>query len=691
MTKKYILNGLDCAHCAQKIVDKINLLDEVENASLNFATKTLKITAENSKAFEKAKKIVTEIEPDVKVKDFSSSQDEEKFSLIDLIIDIVGIALFALTMIFKLNSTVSLILAVLAYLLISRKIIINLFKKIKKFDFFDENFLMVVASVGAMIIGERLEGIAVMLFFQLGEFAQQKAVNSSRKSIKSLMEIKPETARVVKDGFEAEYPPEEIAVGTTIKVLPGEKIALEGVVLSGESAVDKSAVTGESLPENIGVGDEVISGSINLNSVITLKVTKPFSESTVAKILDLVENASEKKAKQENFITKFAKVYTPIVVGLALLLGVIGSIISGDVADFTYRALSFLVVSCPCALVLSIPLCYFCGIGAGAKHGVLIKGGNYLESLTEIESVVFDKTGTLTSGKFNVGEVIEENGFEKSEILEFAAAAESGSNHPIAKSISMSSNFENAKLGEISEFAANGVKAIYKGKTVLVGSKRLLENQGVEYKIHEKNCVYVAIDGVFAGVILIEDDIKENSFKTISTLKKLGIKRIAMLTGDNKISAKSVAKKLNIDEFKAECLPDEKAEYIENLSKTQKTMFVGDGINDSPVIALSDVGVAMGAAGSDSAIEAADAVLMNDDTFSLVYLFSLAKKVKKLVIENIVFCLFVKVLIMVLSAIGIKGIMWAAVFADVGVAILAVLNSMRLINFSLHKDKSMLK
>ena len=691
MTKKYILNGLDCAHCAQKIVDKINLLDEVENAGLNFATKTLKITAENSKAFEKAKKIVTEIEPDVKVKDFSSSQDEEKFSLIDLIIDIVGIALFALTMIFELNSTVSLILAVLAYLLISRKIIINLFKKIKKFDFFDENFLMVVASVGAMIIGERLEGIAVMLFFQLGEFAQQKAVNSSRKSIKSLMEIKPETARVVKDGFEAEYPPEEIAVGTTIKVLPGEKIALEGVVLSGESAVDKSAVTGESLPENIGVGDEVISGSINLNSVITLKVTKPFSESTVAKILDLVENASEKKAKQENFITKFAKVYTPIVVGLALLLGVIGSIISGDVADYTYRALAFLVVSCPCALVLSIPLCYFCGIGAGAKHGVLIKGGNYLESLTEIESVVFDKTGTLTSGKFNVGEVIEENGFEKSEVLEFAAAAESGSNHPIAKSISMSSNFENAKLGEISEFAANGVKAIYKGKTVLVGSKRLLENQGVEYKIHEKNCVYVAIDGVFAGVILIEDDIKENSFKTISTLKKFGIKRIAMLTGDNKISAKSVAKKLNIDEFKAECLPDEKAEYIENLSKTQKTMFVGDGINDSPVIALSDVGVAMGAAGSDSAIEAADAVLMNDDTFSLVYLFSLAKKVKKLVIENIVFCLFVKVLIMVLSAIGIKGIMWAAVFADVGVAILAVLNSMRLINFSLHKDKSMLK
>ena len=691
MTKKYILNGLDCAHCAQKIVDKINLLDEVENAGLNFATKTLKITAENSKAFEKAKKIVTEIEPDVKVKDFSSSQDEEKFSLIDLIIDIVGIALFALTMIFELNSTVSLILAVLAYLLISRKIIINLFKKIKKFDFFDENFLMVVASVGAMIIGERLEGIAVMLFFQLGEFAQQKAVNSSRKSIKSLMEIKPETARVVKDGFEAEYPPEEIAVGTTIKVLPGEKIALEGVVLSGESAVDKSAVTGESLPENIGVGDEVISGSINLNSVITLKVTKPFAESTVAKILDLVENASEKKAKQENFITKFAKVYTPIVVGLALLLGVIGSIISGDVADYTYRALAFLVVSCPCALVLSIPLCYFCGIGAGAKHGVLIKGGNYLESLTEIESVVFDKTGTLTSGKFNVGEVIEENGFEKSEVLEFAAAAESGSNHPIAKSISMSSNFENAKLGEISEFAANGVKAVYKGKTVLVGSKRLLENQGVEYKIHEKNCVYVAIDGVFAGVILIEDDIKENSFKTISTLKKLGIKRIAMLTGDNKISAKSVAKKLNIDEFKAECLPDEKAEYIENLSKTQKTMFVGDGINDSPVIALSDVGVAMGAAGSDSAIEAADAVLMKDDTFSLVYLFSLAKKVKKLVIENIVFCLFVKVLIMVLSAIGIKGIMWAAVFADVGVAILAVLNSMRLINFSLHKDKSMLK
>ena len=691
MTKIYILNGLDCAHCAQKINDKINALEDVKQAQLNFATKTLKISANSEKTFEMAKKIVTQIEPDVKVKDFSSNEEEEKISLVDLFVDIIGILLFAVTYIINLGDTVSLVFAIAAYLLIGHKIIINLIKKIKRFDFFDENFLMVVASVGAMIIGERLEGIAVMLFFQLGEFAQQKAVDSSRKSIKSLMAIKPDTARVVKDGFEASYPPEEIKVGTIIKVLPGEKIALEGTVVSGSSAVDKSAITGESLPEEIKVGDEVISGSINLNSVITIKVTKPFAESTVAKILDLVENANEKKAKQENFITKFAKVYTPIVVGIALLLGVIGSLLSDDVADFSYRALAFLVVSCPCALVLSIPLCYFCGIGAGARHGVLIKGGNYLEALTETQAVVFDKTGTLTSGKFIVGSCLCENGFEKSQVLEYAAAAESGSSHPIAKSISQSADFEKEKLGDITEIAANGVMAVYKGKTVLVGSKRLLENKGIKFALCEKNCVYIAIDGVFAGIILIEDDIKENSFKTITSLKKLGLEKIAMLTGDNKIAAKSVAKKLEIDDFKAECLPQQKAEYIENLSKSNKTVFVGDGINDSPVIALSDVGVAMGAAGSDSAIEAADIVLMNDDLFSLLYLFKLAKKVKRIVKQNIVFCLGVKVLIMILSAIGVKGIMWAAVFADVGVAILAVLNSMRLINFSLHKDKSVLK
>ncbi len=691
MTKKYILNGLDCAHCAQKIADKINLLDDVQQAELNFATKTLKISAENEKTFEKAKRIVKEVEPDVKVKDFSDNDEEKPFSVVDLVVDIIGILLFATTYIFAFNKVVSSIIAVVAYLLISHKIILNLLKKIKNFDFFDENFLMVVASAGAMIIGERFEGIAVMLFFGFGEFAQQKAVDSSRKSIKSLMEIKPDTARVVKDGFEAQYPPEDISVGTVIKVLPGEKIPLEGTVLTGESAVDKSAVTGESLPENVRVGDEVISGSINLDSVITLKVAKPFAESTVAKILDLVENANEKKAKQENFITKFARVYTPIVVVIALLLGVIGSAVSGDTADFTYRALSFLVVSCPCALVLSIPLCYFCGIGAGAKHGVLIKGGNYLETLTETESVVFDKTGTLTTGKFNVGEVLPENGFKSEQVLEFAAAAESGSTHPIAKSVSESAEFDNEKLGKITEIAASGVKAVYKGKNVLVGSKRLLENGGIEFEASEKNCVYVAIDGIFAGIILIEDDIKENSFKTISALQKMGLKKIAMLTGDNRISAKSVANKLHIDEYKAECLPQQKAEYIEKLSKENKVMFVGDGINDSPVIALSDVGVAMGAVGSDSAIEASDVVLMNDDPSSLIYLFKLARKVRKIVTENIVFCLGIKVLIMILSAIGIKGIMWAAVFADVGVAILAVLNSMRLINFSLQKEKSMLK
>lgn len=692
MNKKFILNGLDCAHCAQKIADGINKLDGINSAQLNFATKTLKISAENKKAIDEAKKLVLQIEPDVKISEFSQAEEtDERISIGNIIAVLTGIAVFALTFVFDFGKTADTVLAIIAYLLIAHKIVFNLLKKIKKFDFFDENFLMTVASAGAMLIGERLEGIAVMLFFQIGELAQQKAVDNSRKSIKSLMEIKPDTARVISGETERLCSPEEVEIGDIVKILPGERIPLEGTVVSGESTVDKSAVTGESLPESICPGDSVISGTINKESVITVKVTEKYGDSTVAKILDLVENAGEKKAKKENFITKFAKIYTPIVVGLAVLLAVLGSLISGDVADFTYRALSFLVVSCPCALVLSIPLCYFCSIGAGAKNGVLIKGGNYLEALNGIDTVVFDKTGTLTTGKFKIGECITENGFEKPDVLEYAAAAESGSTHPIAKSISSFAEFDKSALESVSEISARGVVAKYKGKTVLVGNERLLTGEKIDFEKNGKNCVYVAIDGVFAGIIVIEDELKENSVLSVKSLLKSGISRVVMLTGDKLSSAKSTAEKLGISEFKAECLPQDKTDYIEQLCKDNEVLFVGDGINDAPVITLSDVGVAMGGVGSDSAVEAADVVLMRDDPKSVVFLLALAKKTKKIVTENIVFCIAVKVLIMLLSAIGIKGIMWAAVFADVGVACLAVLNSLRLINFSLQNGKSMLK
>lgn len=692
MNKKYILNGLDCAHCAQKIEQGIKKLDGVKSARVIFATKTLKISAENQKAIDEAKKLVLKIEPDVKISEFSDKEDaDERIKPKNIIIIAIGILLFALTYIFDFSSSVDIILSVVSYILVGHKILFNLFKKIKKFDFFDENFLMTVAGAGAVIIGERLEGLAVMLFFQIGEFAQQKAVENSRKSIKALMKIKPDTARVISGEKEILCPPEQVKIGDIIRILPGERIPLEGEVIEGQSSVDKSAVTGESLPEGIGVGDFVISGTINKTSVITVKVTQSYNNSTVAKILDLVENATEKKAKPENFITKFAKIYTPIVVGMALMLAVVGSLVTGDVADFTYRALSFLVVSCPCALVLSVPLCYFCSIGAGAKNGVLIKGGNYLEALNGINTVVFDKTGTLTTGEFKINRCVSENGFDEKTVLEYAAAAESGSTHPIAKSVISCAEFEKTALKSVEEISANGVVAEYKGKTVLVGNRRLLSGRNIAFEKSDENCVYVAIDGVFAGRIVIEDELKENSLSSVKSLFKNGISKVVMLTGDKLSSAKSTAEKLGISEFKAECLPQDKTDYIEKLCKDQEVLFVGDGINDAPVIALSDVGVAMGGVGSDSAVEAADVVLMRDDPKSVVFLLALAKKTKKIVTENIVFCIAVKILIMVLSAIGIKGIMWAAVFADVGVACLAVLNSLRLINFSLQNGKSMLK
>ncbi len=679
MKKKYILQGLDCAHCAQKIVEKIKKEDGVANADLNFTTKTLVIEADEKKVFEKAKQIVVEIEPDVKVKEFGEvSEDDEQFSVCSITLILVGVGLFIVSNFVQI-SLIKIILTVLSYALISHKILINLLKKLKRFDFFDENFLMVVASIGAIIIGETLEGMAVVLLFQIGEFLQSKAVGKSRKSITELMNIKPETARLVKDGFEAQYEPEKIKVGSVIKVLPGEKIPLDGVVLTGEGSVDKSALTGESVPYEFTVGDELLSGSINKTSVITLRVTKEYSVSTVAKILELVENASSKKAKTEKFITKFARVYTPIVVSIAVLLATTGALITGDVSDWVYRALSFLVVSCPCSLVLSIPLVYFCAIGAGAKIGVLIKGSNVLEALEKIKTVIFDKTGTLTTGEFKIDEVFANKNFDKNLLQEYAAAAESISTHPIAKAVSKNFSFDASKITSGEEIAASGVKVTYDLHTVLVGSKRLMAKEDIKFLPNDKNGVYVAIDGEYAGFISLADSVKKEVKHTIKKLKKRGIEKTIMLTGDSEISAEYVAKQVEIDEYYHSLLPKDKADFALQEMQHSSVAFVGDGINDAPVLALSDVGFSCGQIGSQSAIEASDVVLMKDSISGVDFSISLAKRAKKIVKQNIVFSLGVKVIIMLLSALGVGGIMWAAVFADVGVALVAVLNSMRVL------------
>ena len=679
MRKKFILQGLDCAHCAQKIVEKITKENGVTYANLNFTTKTLVIDADENKIFEKAKKLVVEIEPDVKVKEFGEdTEDDEQFSAISLVLILVGVGLFVVSN-FAEISLIKLIFTILSYVLISHKILINLLKKLKRFDFFDENFLMVVASTGALIIGETNEGMAVVLLFQIGEYLQSKAVGKSRKSITELMNIKPETARLVKDGFEAQYKPEKIKVGSVIKVLPGEKIPLDGVVLTGEGSVDKSALTGESVPYEFTVGDELLSGSINKTSVITLKVTKEYSVSTVAKILELVENASSKKAKSEKFITKFAKVYTPIVVAVAVLLATTGALITGDVSEWIYRALSFLVVSCPCSLVLSIPLVYFCAIGAGAKNGVLIKGSNVLEALEKIKTVIFDKTGTITTGEFKIGEVFANEGVDKNILQEYAAAAESISTHPIAKAVSDSFRFDVSKVTHGEEIAASGVKVTYDSHAVLVGSKRLMAKENINFIPNDKNGIYVAINGEYAGFITLADSVKKEVKQTINALKKRGIEKTIMLTGDSKISADTVAKQIEIDEYHHSLLPKDKVDFAMNEMKHSCVAFVGDGINDAPVLALSDVGFSCGQIGSQSAIEASDIVLMQDSISGVDFSLSLAKRAKAIVKQNIVFSLGVKAIIMLLSAIGVAGIMWAAVFADVGVALVAVLNSMRVL------------
>ena len=602
---------------------------------------------------------------------------------------LVALFLYIIALIVKFeNSLINNIIYIVAYLVVGLDIIKKAIRNIIRGKVFDENFLMSVATIGAFGIGEFPEAVAVMLFYQIGELFQSYAVDKSRKSIASLMDIRPDFANLERDGKLEKVSPEEVKIGDIILVKPGEKVPLDGILIEGASTLDTKALTGEALPREVEKGDDILSGTININSVIKIKVTKEYEESTVSKILDLVENASSKKSKSENFISKFAKYYTPIVVIIALILAILPPLIIRDAsfADWLYRALSFLVVSCPCALVISIPLSFFGGIGGASKLGILVKGSNYLEQLANTEIFVFDKTGTLTEGVFEVQKINPINITEE-ELLEIAAYAENYSNHPISLSLKKAYNkkIDENKIKKVEEVSGRGIIAKIGEKEVLVGNEKLMHERKIRLKKSSSigTILYVAINGEYAGYILISDKIKKDSAETIKKLKKNHIKETIMLTGDKKIVGETVAKELGIDKVFAELLPDGKVEKVESLLKNKtekgKLAFVGDGINDSPVLAMADIGIAMGGLGADSAIEAADIVLMTDEPSKIVTAINLAKKTMRIVKENIIFAIAVKIIVLILSALGIST-MWEAVFADVGVSIIAILNALRVLN-----------
>lgn len=576
-----------------------------------------------------------------------------------------------------------LILFLVPYLVIGGGVLLEAVENIAHGQVFDENFLMCVATIGAICLGDYTEAVAVMLFYQVGELFEDFAVNRSRQSISELMDIRPDYANIERDGELVRVDPEEVQIGDTIIVKPGERVPLDGVILDGESQLDTAALTGESLPREVSAGDEVISGSVNLNGLLHVRVTKVFGESTVARILELVESAADKKAKTENFITRFARYYTPAVCACALLIAVVPPLFVGNWGSWIERGLTFLIVSCPCALVISVPLSFFGGIGGASKYGVLIKGSNYLEELAKADIIVFDKTGTLTNGSFSVVAVHPEE-MDEERLLELAAHAESASSHPIAQSIiaAYGKPIDSARVGAINETAGNGISAIVDGVEVLVGNERGMTARDIASRDceHVGTIIHVAVDGKYEGHIVIADTPKPDSAAAIAELRALGVEKTVMLTGDREEVAAAVAKELGLDEYHAELLPADKVSIVERLlnEKDEKVSlaFVGDGINDAPVLARAEIGIAMGALGSDAAIEAADVVLMDDKLSSIVTAVKIARKTMRIVYSNIVFALAVKLVILLITAIGF-GNMWLAVFGDVGVAVLAILNAMR--------------
>ncbi|NFD76030.1 cadmium-translocating P-type ATPase [Clostridium botulinum] len=737
--KKLLLKGLHCANCAAKIERAVQKLNIIEEANYNFNNSTLIINLEETHKdiiIKTIQEIVDRIEPGVKVVDKENlkrtvvhapvknssnlkmqnnkeenlkldkkensyehnhdhshghshdGEDSDELEKKTLIRIISGVVLLILATVLKSKETLSIGLYLASYVLIGGKVILSSIRNISKGQVFDENFLMAVATVAAIGVKQYPEAVAVMLFYEVGEFLQDKAVNKSRKSIISLMNIRPDYANLVRGEDIEVVSPEDISIDDIIMVKPGEKIPLDGIVVEGQSFVDTSAITGESLISEVSKDSNVLSGYINKNGVIKIKVTKTFGESTVSKILELTENASATKANTEKFITKFARYYTPVVVFAALALAVIPTLIlkDPDISKWIYRAAVFLVVSCPCALVISIPLSFFAGIGGASKKGVLIKTGTALEALNDADTIVFDKTGTLTKGVFKVSKIESEEGVNTEELIEYAALVESYSNHPIAKSILKyyEKTIDNKRIEGYEEIVARGVTAYIDGKKVYAGNNKLMEELNINYKKAQEDGVilYIALEDKYIGYIVINDEIKKDSKETIKSLKDIGIKKAAMLTGDRKSTANNIGTFLGMDEIYSELLPQEKVEKMQSLksktSKDGKIVFVGDGVNDAPVLAMSDIGVSMGGLGSDAAIEASDLVLMSDEPSKLVDAIKIARKTHKIVWQNIIIVLIIKFAVLALAVTG-KSTMWMAVFADVGVALIAVINALRIL------------
>jgi len=691
--RDYELKGVSCVNCAGKIEAGIRELDGVNYASINFPLSRLSVEIADDSALKQIENRIQEIMDSIEsgsklvIKDDDEIEDDQRgMSKRTLSIYIIAVIAY-FTGFFLVNDPVfKLILFIFTYLVFGHKVLIKSVKNITKGKVFDENFLMSIASIGAFIIGEYPEAAAVMMFYQIGEMFQDYAVDHSKRAIKSLIAIKPDYANIkTPEGYE-KVGPSNVKTGDLIVIRPGERVPLDGIVIEGSSSLDTSALTGESLPREIGAGSEILSGSINLSGVLIVRVTKLFESSTVNRILSMVENAAQKKAVSERFITRFAAVYTPVVVSLAALLAVVPPLLfNGDISQWIYRALVFLVVSCPCALVISIPLGFFGGIGAASKKGILVKGGNYLEALAKVNTMVFDKTGTLTSGTFEVTGINNENGFTKDQVLYFAAHAEAFSSHPLAVSVLKKYGKEPDKnlVTEYAEHAGMGVSAKISEKAVLLGNSKLFSRHDVQIKEVKSSgtLMYLAVDGEFAGSVILEDTVKEDGIKAIEELRSLGVEDIVMLTGDRKDAADAAAEKLGIKSVYSELLPHQKVECLEKIIEerinTGKIAFVGDGINDSPVIARADIGIAMGGTGSDAAIEAADIVMMTDEPGKIPEAVRIAKKTKVIVYQNIALAIMVKTIVLALGAGGVATL-WEAVFADVGVALLAILNAMRL-------------
>ena len=715
--KVFTLKGLDCPHCSDEIEEEVGKLQGIKSSSINLMKQTLTVEVTekyNGNLFEDIEKIVHTHEPEVEViedsnhtncsgsechdhtheenKDKREMTDKKKldfdrFTIIKIAVGAVVYAVgFAMSIAGSFPLWIELPVLIIAYIILGGDVVLKAIKNISKGHIFDENFLMSISTIGAFITGEYPEAVAVMLFYQIGEYIQGCAVKKSRKSISDLMDIRPDSANVIRFWKIVTVSPEEVEISEKIVVKPGEKIPLDGTIVEGESMLDTRALTGESVPRKVSVGDTALSGCINESGALTIEVKKEFGESTASKIIDLVENAAGRKSPTENFITKFSKYYTPVVVILAALLSVVPPLVlGGGWAEWIHRGFVFLVISCPCALVISIPLTFFGGIGTASRKGVLVKGSNYLEALASIDTIVFDKTGTLTKGVFKVTDTKTYNGFNSSQLIELAAKAESMSNHPIARSLvnAYGREIDKSEVRNYREISGHGISAEVSGHQVLAGNEKLMNKYSVKFQNSAKagTTVYIAVDGEFAGYAVISDEVKSDSKDAVRGLKKSGISKAVMLTGDNKDIAQAVAESLEIDEFYAELLPDQKVEKLEEIEKGKHTdgklAFVGDGINDAPVLARADVGIAMGALGSDAAIEAADVVLMTDEPSKLVDAIDVAKYTRKIVMQNIVIVLLVKVLFLILGAFGIAG-MWEAVFGDVGVMIIAVINSMRI-------------